>query len=233
MASVLNIGERLEEVVALCPSVKKIVDIGCDHGLVTAELILEDKTEMVIATEKSEKCLSKAINLAQTINIAPFISFRVGDGFEPITKYDKVKFAVIAGMGGDEIIKILEKKPKKLYDFVLQPMKDAPLLREWLVSHKFKILVDKLVKEGDKFYDVISVTKGKDKLADLEVLFGRTNFKENYEVLYEFLTIKQQQLADLQAKAGMLSSAKQQEYDNVCMAISLFEEQLGAEQPQE
>jgi tRNA (adenine22-N1)-methyltransferase len=224
MATVLNIDKRLESIVELCPTVKKIADIGCDHGYVTCELVLEDKAQMVIATEKSAECLNKAVSLADAINITPFISFRQGDGFEPITKYDKINFAIIAGMGGAEIIKILKKKPKRLYDFVLQPMSDVILLRQYLIENKFNIVVDKLVKEGDKFYNVIRVTKGRCKpLADLELYFGKTNFTENYEVFYEYLTKQQKKLMDFKAEIGGLSNKLQQELDYVNSAIGLFE----------
>lgn len=224
MASVLNLSPRLETVVELCPKAKVIADIGCDHGLVTAELILQNKTETVIATEKSAQCLNKAVSLADSINILQFVSFREGDGFEPTTKHDKIKFAIIAGMGGDEIIKILEKRPKKLFDFVLQPMKDTPKLREYLVLHGFKILVDKLVKEENRYYDVIRVTKGKDSLNELELTFGKTNFTDNYEVFYDYLLNRQKQLADFKAQVGGLATKLQIEYNQIEQALSLFEE---------
>lgn len=223
MASILNIGSRLEAIVELCPDAKKIADIGCDHGYVACELVLQSKADMVVATEKSLDCLNKAVSLADSINIMPFISFRQGDGFEAITKYDKLDCAVIAGMGGVEIIKILSKKPKKLYDFVLQPQSDVILLRRWLVENKFNILVDKLVKDGDKYYNVLRVTKGKCNLADLELYFGKTNFTDNYIVFYEYLTQKQKKLMDFKAEVGGLSSKLQQELDYVNAAISLFE----------
>lgn len=229
MASVLNLSPRLEAVVDLCPKAKIIADIGCDHGLVTAELVLQNKTDMVIATEKSEQCLNKAISLADSINITPFVSFRQGDGFNAITKHDKIKFAVIAGMGGDEIIHILESKPKKLFNFVLQPMKDVPKLREYLITHGFKILVDKLIKEDDKFYTVISVTKGSDRLAELEIFFGKTNFTDNYEVFYEYLMLRQKQLADFKSKVGQLASKLQEEYDSIEAALKLFEDNSNEE----
>lgn len=223
MASILNIGERLEAIVDLCPTTKKIADIGCDHGYVSCELILQNKAEMVIASEKSVACLNKAVALADSINIMPFISFRQGDGFEAITKYDKLNCAVIAGMGGLEIIKILKNRPKKLFDFVLQPQSDVILLRKYLIDNKFNILVDKLVKEGDKYYNVIRVTKGKCNLADLELYFGKTNFTDNYVVFYEYLTMRQKKLLDFKAELGGLSNNLQQELDYVNSAISLFE----------
>lgn len=224
MASILHLGARLEAIVDLCPTTKKIADIGCDHGYVTAELILEDKAKMVIATEKSEQCLNKAIVLANTINIAPFISFRQGDGFEPITKYDKIDCAVIAGMGGEEIIQILQNKPRRLYDFVLQPMKDAVKLREYLLQNHFKIEVDKLVKDGNKFYNVIKTTHGRDRMSDIEVFFGRTNFTDNYQVFYEYLIERQKKLNQFKAQAGVLGSKLQTELDFVNQALELYKD---------
>lgn len=224
MASILNIGTRLEAVVDLCPNKKVIADIGCDHGYVTAELILQEKADMVIATEKSRSCLNKAILLADKLNITPFVSFREGDGFDALTKYDKVKCAIIAGMGGNEIISILQKKPKRLNEFILQPMKDTPMLRMYLMQHKFNILEDFLVKEKDKFYDVIHVTKGRCELSDLEIYFGKTNFEENYEVLYEYLNLRKKKLLDLKSKVGEMRRELEQELVYVEQALSLFVE---------
>ena len=224
MASILHLGARLEAIVDLCPTTKKIADIGCDHGYVTAELILEDKAKMVVATEKSEQCLNKAIILANTINIAPFISFRQGDGFGPITKYDKIDCAVIAGMGGEEIIQILQNKPRRLFDFVLQPMKDTVKLREYLLQNHFKIEVDKLVKDGDKFYNVIKTTHGRDRMSDIEVFFGRTNFTNNYQVFYEYLIERQKKLNQFKAQAGVLGGKLQTELDFVNQALELYKD---------
>lgn len=225
MASVLNIGSRLEAIVDLCPVARKIADIGCDHGYVACELVLQSKAEMVVATEKSLECLNKAVTLADNINITPFISFRQGDGFDAITKYDKLDCAIIAGMGGIEIIKILSKKPKKLFNFVLQPQSDVILLRRYLIENKFNIVVDKLVKDGDKYYNVLRVTKGRCELSDLELYFGRTNFTDNYVVFYEYLINKQKKLVDFKATVGGLSNKLQQELDYVNAAIGLFEDQ--------
>lgn len=231
MASVLNIGKRLEEIVDLCPEERIIADIGCDHGYVTCELILQDKAEMVIATEKSRECLNKAVFLADSINITPFVSFREGDGFDAITKYDKINLAIIAGMGGLEIIKILQNKPRKLYDFILQPMSDVILLRQYLLDNDFEIEVDKLVKENDKFYNIIKVTKGHQELSDLEIYFGKTNFTDNYVVFYEYLTLRQKKLLDIKAELGGELSAKlQQELNYVNSAINLFEDSIKNQQ---
>ena len=84
MSSLLNLSNRLESVVNLIEYEKVIADIGCDHGYVTAELILANKCDKVIATDISGKSLDKAIRFCDSLNIANFVSFREGDGFNVI-----------------------------------------------------------------------------------------------------------------------------------------------------
>ena len=223
MATILKLDKRLETIVDLCDNNKVIADIGCDHGLVTAELILEEKAEKVVASEISRDCLNKAIVLADKINIIEFISFREGDGFSKITKHDKVNQAVIAGMGGETIIDILEKKPRRLFNFVLQPMNKTIELRRYLLSHKYKILVDKLIKVDNKYYDVLKVTRGRQKLTELEIYFGLTNFRENYEMLYEYLTEKKAKLDNLKERLhGSLNTQNTEMLNNINEALALF-----------
>lgn len=224
MATILNLSPRLEAIVNLCDKVKVIADIGCDHGYISAELVLQERADKVIATDISAKCLNKAILLCDSMNIAYFVSFREGDGFEVITKRDKVKQAVIAGMGGREIISILEKRPKKLFDFVLQPQSDIVLLRQYLVENGFDFVVDTLVKENNKYYNVIKVTKAKKakEYNPLEIYFGKTNFRENYQMFYEYLVERFLALYKLKYKFGELNRKNEEEWYYVNEALKLF-----------
>lgn len=225
MATILNLSPRMEQIVELCDTVKTIADIGCDHGYITAELILQQKADKVVATDISEKSLNKAVLLCDSMNINSFVSFREGNGFSVITKRDKVKQAVICGMGGREIISILEKRPSKLYNFVLQPQSDVPMLREYLVSNGFEFVVDKLIKENDKYYNVIKVKKAKRRTQYLpiELYFGVTNFRENYKLFYEYLTEKYEELKVFKDKYGDLNAKKEAEWSLTNEALKMFE----------
>lgn len=223
MATILNLDKRLETIVSLCDKHKVIADIGCDHGLVTAELILEEKADKVVSTEISKECLNKAIMLANKINILPFVSFRECDGFNLVTKHDKVEQAVIAGMGGQKIIDIMEKKPRKLWNFVLQPMSEVPQLRRYLLENKYRFIIDKLIYEDGKYYNIIKVAKGKQKLSELEIEFGFSNFRENYEVLYQYLKEKHDKLQPLKDKYHMLNEENERLLNLVNEALKLFE----------
>lgn len=222
MPTILNLDNRLQAIIELCDYNKVMADVGCDHGYVTAELILQDKASRVIATEISRECLNKAIRFADSMNLIPFISFREGDGFANVSKYDKVDQAVIAGMGGYEIIHILESKPSNLWNFVLQPMTDVIAVREWLLSNGLKIVVDKLVKDGDKYYNIIKCEKGKQKLTELELYFGLSNFTDNYVVLYEYLNKRKEKLEAINTKFGELKYDNAVELNMVYQALALF-----------
>lgn len=223
MATILNLDKRLETIVSLCDRHKVIADIGCDHGLVTAELILQEKAEKVVSTEISKECLNKAIMLANRINILPFISFRECDGFSLITKHDKVEQAVIAGMGGKKIIEIMQRKPRKLWNFVLQPMSDVVELRKFLLANKYRIIIDKLIYDNGKYYNIIKVGKGRQKMSELEIEFGFSNFRENYEVLYQYLKEKHDKLQPLKDKYMMLNEENERLLSLVNEALKLFE----------
>lgn len=207
MSTLLNLSNRLETIVRLCDNYQTIADIGCDHGYVTAELILSNRCEKVIATDISQKSLYKAIRFCDSLNINNYVSFREGDGFKVIYKQDKVKQAVIAGMGGMEIINILENKKFRLKNFILQPMRDVVKLREYLISHKYKIINDFLIYDEGVFYNVIKVMKGRTKLRPLELYFGKDNFEENKEVFKQYLNYEKNKLIELENKIGGLTTA--------------------------
>lgn len=224
MATILNLSARMEAIVNMCDKCKTIADIGCDHGYITAELILQEKVNKVIATDISVKCLNKAILLCDSMNIANFISFREGNGFSVITKRDKVQQAVIAGMGGKEIIKILQERPKKLFNFVLQPQSDVVLLRQYLYNNGFEFVKDYLIKEDNRYYNIIKVKKAKrgTTLNNLEIYFGIDNFRENYQVFYEYLIERYLFLHQYKSKFGDLSQKNEEEWYFVNEALNLF-----------
>ena len=87
-------------------SKKRIADIGCDHGKITAKLFLENKIDFAIVSDISRPSAEKAKKLLENLGVKAF-EMRVGDGLETITKEDKIEAILISGMGGEEIIKIL------------------------------------------------------------------------------------------------------------------------------
>lgn len=168
---------RLNEIVELCGKAKRVADVGCDHGKVLGELA-KNGAKYLVATDISEPSVRKAGELLNQLKFKKF-SVRVGDGCQTLTEADKLDMIVVAGMGGLEIIEILKKSPIKLTNLVLQPQNNVIKLRQFLMDNNFKIIVDKVIEDKQKFYNILKVKKV-DKKCDLtsrEIEYGKSNLK--------------------------------------------------------
>lgn len=163
---------RLDILFDLISQGKVFADVGCDHGYIAEMVLKSNKYEKVILSDISSKSLEKAVNLLQ--GYGDRVKFIVSDGF---SSYDELPDeAIIAGMGGEEIVKILSGKilPNKL---VLAPQKNTYKVRRLLLDSGYKILKDFTFYSQGKFYDAIKAEKGEDFYTPDELIFGRDNVK--------------------------------------------------------
>ena len=168
--------DRLEKIFNVIPPSYTFADVGCDHGYVSYAMLKSSKCEKVYYSDISEKCLSKAKSLLAEYEEQGKAKGIISDGLKKIPPCDTV---LIAGMGGEEIIRILslsEWKPKQL---VLQPMKNCDRVRLYLVENGYKIDYDSMFFSKDKYYDLIVATVGTDSLTNDEIDFGRGNINGN------------------------------------------------------
>ena len=170
--------DRLSAIFAEIPSCDTFSDIACDHGYIAFSMLKNGKCKRAFVSDISEKSLKKAETL-----LAPFIAERkaesfVSDGFDNVPKAD---VALVAGIGGMLVIDILDraKRDGKLPDtLILQPMKHCDRVRRAVVETGYKIVRDFTAEDGEQFYDIIVLEKGKDALTAEEIEFGRTNIIE-------------------------------------------------------
>ncbi len=168
---------RFNEIASVVPKSKTLADIGCDQGYISLYLLKDKRVEKLYACDISEKCLNKAKITLKNYLESGVAEARVCDGLDNLPEVETV---LIAGMGGEEIIKILEKSQFLPDNLVLQPMKNVDKVRKTIVDMGYKILKD-YVFYDKKFYDLIVAKKGKDKLTEREIVFGRTNVNEKGE----------------------------------------------------
>lgn len=173
-----------------------VADIGTDHGYLAESLSKNEKIKTVLASDISKKSLSKLEKLIRENNLTNIKTF-VGDGLEPIEKAD---VSVIAGIGGWEIIKILEAQNKtsdgkiKCDYFVLQPAQNVIELRKWLFDKKIKILKDYIIHDADRFYPIIIAQmskKQKNKQNVYNIWLGRDNDVKNQDFILFLKDLKE------------------------------------------
>ena len=177
-----KVSKRLEKIFSYLTSCEYLADVGCDHGYIAKLALDSGIAKKVCISDISEKSLNKAINLLSDYGDEKVFSV-VSDGLELVP--NTVDQVLIAGMGGEEIVKILSSShflPKKL---VLSPMKNGEKVRKLLIELGYEIVHDTIFSDGDKFYFLITADfGGKSVYTDMELEFGKESLKSKVLVLY-------------------------------------------------
>ncbi len=173
---------RIEILCSYFDYCQSFADVGCDHGYCTEYALKSGKCKSAVIADVSAKCLAKAEKLLSAYIQSGVCRSVCCDGLKDIP--EQTEQVLIAGMGGEEIIKILSQGfiPQK---FVLQPMKNAPKLREFLLARGCKITADDIFRD-DKFYFVIKGERdgGTSAYSQSQLFFGRDSL--NNPVLKEY-----------------------------------------------
>lgn len=158
----LELTPRLRAVAELVPKGAVLADIGTDHAYLPVCLLLEGKIRRAIAADLRSGPLDRAKLTAKEYNCNENIGFRLCDGLSAIAP-DEVDAIVIAGMGGETIAAILQAAPwtkNEGYTLILQPMSAQNALRAWLWRNGYGIKQERIICEGDKLYNILSVRYG-------------------------------------------------------------------------
>ncbi len=157
MKKVLKLDSRLSLCESFVESGSKFVDIGTDHGYLAISLVQKGKVQSAIAADVNEGPLESAKQNALKYGVE--IKTVLSDGFEKIEE-NEVTCAVIAGMGGELISKIIEHCSyikNEGITLILQPMSKPHKLREYLYKNGFFIEKEEAVKYNKKVYSVMLV----------------------------------------------------------------------------
>lgn len=151
---------RLRAVAEMVRPGSRVADIGTDHALLPVWLLQSGRCPAAVASDIGEGPASSARHTVETAGLTARIAVRVGDGLAPVSP-DEAEDIVIAGMGGETIAAILEAAPwvrDARYHLVLQPMSKPERLRRFLFENGFAITHEDVIAEGERLYDVMSVT---------------------------------------------------------------------------
>lgn len=178
--------DRLKRIFEEIPPCSSFADVGCDHGYIAEKMLESGKCNHVIISDISAPSLKKAEKLLKRYIDSGVAHSVCTDGLNGISEVETV---LIAGMGGEEIIKILTQSaflPKVL---VLQPMKNVDKVRKKLFSLGYGITKDFLFYDK-KYYNLIICKLGYNSspYTEKEIVFGRDNLLNKSEDFKLYLT---------------------------------------------
>ncbi len=193
--------ERIAHICSALSPARVFADIGCDHGYMTQYMLRNGLCERAYISDISAGSLKKAETLLSEYVAAGRCIPVVADGLDGIP--EPCDLVLIAGMGGEEIVEILKRRPLPPR-FVLQPMKNSEKLRRYLVAQGAKIERDYTFSEGTarkKYYDLIlGRAEGGDSYTDLEFRYGRDNLGD--ETPAAFLSMMREEREKLRERSA-------------------------------
>lgn len=151
------ISERLKALASYVRQGSRVADIGTDHGLLPIYLVQQHIAPTAVASDLREGPAAVAQKNIQKAGFSDRIDVRVGDGLAPISPKEADDI-VIAGMGGETIVEILEAAPWVMDTrcrLILQPMSHAEILREWLYVRGFSTVTERLLEDVGRKYIVL------------------------------------------------------------------------------
>ncbi len=176
-----KLSKRLEVVASYVKDNSKIIDIGCDHGLLSIYLAKKYKNIKIIASDINENALNNAINNIKKEYLEDRIEIRLGSGLDIVTS-DEIDTIVIAGMGANTIVGILKYSTDKLKyvnDIIIQSNTDLYFLRKNITKLGYYIEDETLVEDSNIIYTIIKFSKGKKRYNYKELYLGPILIKKN------------------------------------------------------
>lgn len=188
----IKLSKRLSVIASFVPDNAVIADIGCDHALLDIYLSKKNIIKKSFAVDITKGALNQADKNIKLYN-AKNIETRLSDGFEKIDIKDNVDTVIMSGLGDAKIISILkeaEKKLDKVNNIIIQSNVGVSHIRTYLTCNGYYIDNEKLVKENNIIYTVISFKKGYKRYTKKEIEYGPVLLRNKDELFNELVINK-------------------------------------------
>lgn len=191
----ISFSKRISSISAFIPPFKTIADVGCDHGYLIIDAILNQNVKFAQAIDNKKGPLDSAKENIDHYKLTDKVQFTLSDGLNDLS--NDVEVVIIAGLSGNTIAEILEKDHSKLVNIkriIVQPNQNSYILRRQLSMNNFCITNEEIVLENDVYYEILvfEPNKKKVKYTEQELVFGpvllkniNNNFINKWQQIYK------------------------------------------------
>ncbi len=152
--------KRLKKIAELTYGLNSIADIGSDHSYLAKYLLDNKKINYALCIEAVEGPLKRSLHALDDYIRQKKADVILSNGIYDISP-NIIDGIVLAGMGGNLILEILNKDLSKLHKFkrlVLQPQNAQADIRKFLLNNHLEITDEAIVYEKEKYYEIISAS---------------------------------------------------------------------------
>lgn len=177
----MNLSKRLQAIADLIPDKSRVIDVGCDHALLSIYLANE-KSCICVAADINENAIKSA-----NINIKKYkaknVETLITDGLNNID-ISTSDYIVIAGMGTTTIKHILTNN--NISDnLIISSNNQLYELRKFVVKLGYYIEDEKYINERNKKYIIIKFKKGYKKYSTEDLKYGPISKTDINYLVYE------------------------------------------------
>lgn len=160
------LSKRLKFIADKVKENSNVLDVACDHGLL-AIYLEKEKNCKVIASDIKKSAIEGAL-----VNKDKFYSnveFFIADGLDKLN--DDIDTVIIAGLGSQTVIEILDTDLKNVNTLIVSVQKDLEDFRRFIHTKGFKI--EESLVFDKRYYNVFYLTKGIEKYSNVEYKYGK------------------------------------------------------------
>lgn len=193
----MKLSKRLEMVASFVQEGSNLADVGTDHGYIPIALVSKGVVKSAIAMDVRKGPLERAKEHIFRHRLEDRIETRLSDGVMQLNK-GEADAVVIAGMGGELVIHILEEGRHLWEDigqWVLSPQSELDKVRHYLKDSGFLITKESMIFEEGKYYTVMNVIRGEmEEMTPAGYLYGKCLIRDKNPSLKAFLEKERAQL---------------------------------------
>ena len=226
----MQLSKRLKAVASLVTPSHAVADVGCDHGYIPIYLIQEGIAQKAIAMDVNVGPLEVAKENIEAHQCSAGIETRLSDGVNALAPHE-VKTVVIAGMGGNLVMKILAEGQATLTtvrELILQPQSEIAEVRKFLQAKGYSIVAEDMICEDGKYYPMMKVKLGEMNLTrEIDFIYGAFLLKEKNPILKQFLEKEKETLGKISkqiSEAGSMTARQDEIEQEMCLNQSALDE---------
>ncbi len=168
------LSKRLLGLLSLIPEDShSLADIGADHGYLICEAFKTRKIQHALAVENKKGPYENLLSTIRAYHLENDVVASFSSGLNEVdSSYDTI---VIAGMGANNIIEILEENIEKLDHIkylIIDAHNDLFRVRQDICSKGYYLKDEKIIYEDHVYYELMLFEKGKREYVFEDYFFG-------------------------------------------------------------